>query len=200
MKMILQRSRLVAVAIGAVMLISGGVANPVDAQTRFRPIAVVNDSAITGFDFPGAAKICDAVSPKLYTMHWSLMVKFWADPILAAHPHLSEESVVRSIVRTMEIDDDGSGGGCVSDYGYPAPDEPHQIASGPQSRKLRDVVAEVAGVCAVTPLVHGYGPLDDFTRRLQLVADCSEVSGLWINRYGNLSDKKLEAIHEVVGR
>lgn len=157
-------------------------------------------STITGFDFPGAAKICDAVSPKLYTMHWSLMVKFWADPILAANPHLSEESVVRSIVRIMEIDDEGTGGGCVSDYGYPAPDEPHQIASSPQSRKLRDVAAEVAGVCAVTPLVHGYGPLDDFTRRLQLVADCSEVSGLWINRYGYLSDEKLEAIHEVVGR
>ena len=157
-------------------------------------------STVTGFDFPGAAKICDAVSPKLYTMHWSLMVKFWAEPILAANPQLSEESVVRSLVRIMEIDDDGTGGGSVSDYGYPAPDEPHPIASGPQSRKLRDVVGEVAGECAVTPLVHGYGPLNDFKRRLQLVADCDAVTGLWINRYGYLSDEKLEAIHEVIDR
>lgn len=157
-------------------------------------------STITGFDFPNAAKICDAVSPKLYTMHWSLMVKFWAEPILSANPQLSEESVVRSIVRIMEIDDDGTGGGCVSDYGYPAPDEPHPIASGPQSRKLRDVAGEVAGECAVTPLVHGYGPLDDFRRRLQLVTDCDSISGLWINRYGYLSDEKLDAIHDVVNQ
>jgi len=155
-------------------------------------------STVTGFDFAGAAAICDAVSPKLYTMHWSLMVKFWADPILAANPQLSEASVVRALVRFMEIDDDGTGGICVSDYGYPAPDEPHAIASGPQSRKLGDVAAEVGDACLVTPLVHGYGPLDDFTRRLQLVADCDAVSGLWINRYGYLSDDKLAAIRDTV--
>ena len=155
-------------------------------------------STVTGFDFPGAAKICDAVSPKLYTMHWSLMVKFWAEPILKANPQISEESVVRSIVRIMEIDDDDTGGGGLSDYGYPAPDEPHPIASEPQSRKLRDVSAEVGDACEVTPLVHGYGPLGDFTRRLQLVADCEAVSGLWINRYGYLSDDKLNAIAETV--
>lgn len=107
---------------------------------------------------------------------------------------------MRALVRIMEIDDDGTGGGCVSDYGYPAPNEPHPIASGPQSRKLRDVAAEVAGACAVTPLVHGYGPLDDFTRRLQLVADCDAVSGLWINRYGYLSDEKLDAIGTTVSQ
>ena len=157
-------------------------------------------STVTGFDFAGAAKICDAVSPKLYTMHLSLMVKFWAEPILKANPQLSEESVVRAIVRIMEIDDDGTGGGCVSDYGYPAPDEPHPIASNPQSRKLNDVAAEVAGRCEVTPLVHGYGPLEDFTRRLELVADCDAVSGLWINRYGYLSDEKLDAIRTAVSR
>ena len=155
-------------------------------------------STVTGFDFAGAAKICDAVSPKLYTMHWSLMVKFWADPILAANPQLSEASVVRALVRFMEIEDDGTGGASVSDYGYPAPDEPHPIASGPQSRKLREVVAEVDHACLVTPLVHGYGPLDDFTRRLELVTQCDAVSGLWINRYGYLSDDKLAAIRDTM--
>lgn len=151
-------------------------------------------STVTGFDFPGAAEVCDAVSPKLYTMHWSLMVKFWADPILAANPQLSEESVVRAIVNVMEIDPDGTGGSTVADFGYPAPDEPHPIASGPQKRKLDEVAAAVGDRCQVTPLVHGYGPLEDFTRRLQLVADCDAVSGLWINRYGYLSDDKLAAI------
>lgn len=155
-------------------------------------------STVTGFDFGGAAAICNAVSPKLYTMHWSLMVKFWVEPILAANPQLSEESVVRSIVRMMEIEEDEKGGTSVSDYGYPAPNEPHSTPDGPQSRKLRDVAAEVDNACLVTPIVHGYGPLDDFTRRLKLVADCDIFSGLWINRYGYLSNDKLTAIRDTI--
>ncbi|MEM7189238.1 MAG: peptidylprolyl isomerase [Pseudomonadota bacterium] len=42
---------------GAVMLTVGAIANPADAQTRFRPIAVVNDSAITGFDLAQRAQL-----------------------------------------------------------------------------------------------------------------------------------------------
>ena len=147
----------------------------------------------TGFSFPGAAEICHAVSPKLYTMHWSLMVKFWAEPILAANPQLSEEAVVRCLVRLMDIDD-GDGGSTIADYGYPAPDEPHPIPDAPQLRKMADVADQVGSACSVTALVHGYGPIDDFTRRLNLVADCDAINGLWINRYGYLSDAKLDAI------
>ena len=45
----------------------------------------------------------------------------------------------------------------------------------------------------MTPLMHGYGPYDDFCRRLRVVAD-SPAHGVWINRYGYLSDDKLDAI------
>ncbi|MHC4878941.1 MAG: hypothetical protein ACYTGL_21020 [Planctomycetota bacterium] len=147
----------------------------------------------TGFSFPGAAEICHAVSPKLYTMHWSLMVKFWAEPMLVGNPQLSEEAVVRCLVRLMDIADD-SPGLTIAEYGYPAPDEPHPVPDGPQLRKLADVAEQVGENCDVTALVHGYGPLDDFTRRLQLVADCGAINGLWINRYGYLSDAKLDAV------
>ena len=78
-------------------------------------------------------------------------------------------------------------------YGYPEPDEPHPIPDGPQIRKIAQVLSAVDGKAKVYALVHGYGPLDDFKRRLQLVAD-SPVDGVWINRYGYLSDEKLDAI------
>ena len=48
----------------------------------------------------------------------------------------------------------------------------------------------------ITPIVHGYGPLEDFERRLQLVAT-SKADGVWINRYGYLGDDKLDAIGEI---
>lgn len=152
---------------------------------------------VTGLDFSGAAAICGAVSPKFYTMHWSLMVKFWAEPILAGNPQLSEEAVVGCLVRLMDIADEGRSGLRVSDYGYPAPDEPHPIPDAPQMRKLSQVAAEVNGQARLTPLVHGYGPPDDFRRRLELVASCDAIDGLWINRYGYLGQPKLDAIRDV---
>lgn len=153
-------------------------------------------SIATGFNFAGAAAVCDAVSPKFYTMHWSLMVKFWADPILEANPQLNESAVVDCLVRMMDIGD-GETGKTVADYGYPAPDEPHPIPDEPQLRKLQQVAAEIGDAAQVIPLVHGYGPLEDFRRRLELVGSNESIAGVWINRYGYLSDEKLDAIRQV---
>jgi hypothetical protein len=152
-------------------------------------------SFITGLDFAGAAKICNSVCPKLYTMHWSLIVKFWGDVLMAANPGLDEALVVRAIVHLLDLDDDGSKSR-IDDYGYPEPDEPHPIPTTTQVRKLHQVMDATRGQTQVYALVHGYGPLDDFRRRLQLVAD-SPVDGVWINRYGYLSDEKLDVIREV---
>lgn len=152
-------------------------------------------SDVTGFDFAAAAEICDAVSPKLYTMHWSQMVEFWGRPLLDANPSINESLLTAALARLMQIDD-APDGKTLADFGYPAPDEPHQIADEPQRRKIADVIETVGEQCTVTPLVHGYGPTTDFRRRLQLVAE-SDADGIWINRYGYLGDDKLDAIADV---
>jgi hypothetical protein len=149
-------------------------------------------SDLTGFDFAGAAEICDAVSPKLYTMHWSQMMTFWGEELLRRNAGLDESLLTAALARLMDVDDE-PGGKTLADFGYPAPDQPHPIADGPQRRKIQQVIATVGGKAAVTPLVHGYGPVDDFRRRLRLVTQ-SAADGVWINRYGYLSDEKLEAI------
>ena len=50
----------------------------------------------------------------------------------------------------------------------------------------------------VLPLIHGYGPDDDFQRRVKVVAD-SQAEGVWVNRYGYLGDPKLESIRMLLG-
>jgi hypothetical protein len=152
-------------------------------------------SYITGLDFAGAAPHCASLAPKLYTMHWSLIVEFWGRALLAANPDLDERLLVRSLVNLLDLADD-DGGDRLADYGYPGPDEAHPIPDGPQARKIEQAMAAVGGRSDVYPLVHGYGPLDDFRRRLQLVAD-SPADGIWINRYGYLSDDKLDAIGQI---
>ena len=146
----------------------------------------------TGMDLNGASQICDAVSPKLYTMHWSAMVEFWGRELLDHNAGLDERLVVRSLVNLFDLDDEATASR-IMDYGYPLPDEPHPIPNRPQERRIQQSIAEVRGETNVTFFMHGYGPIDDFTRRFRLVAE-SKADGVWINRYGYLSNEKLDRV------
>ncbi len=150
---------------------------------------------LTGFDFDTAGDICAAVSPKLYTMHWSVMIQFWAETLLASNAGLSEHCVVRALASLFDLADENTAER-ISDYGYPEPNELHPIPTCVLRRKIEQALAQANGKTAITPLVHGYGPLEDFSRRLQVVAD-SAVDGAWINRYGYLSDQKLDAVGQI---
>ena len=86
----------------------------------------------------------------------------------------------------------------MEDYGYPHPDQPHPVPDPPQLRKLATVREEMGNQASLVPLVHGYGPLADVRRRLGLVME-SEADGVWINRYGYLSDEKIAMIRDLWG-
>ena len=165
----------------------GGAEKELSANAFMPPF-----SLFTGFDFAGAAEHCQAASPKFYTMHWSVMVEFWGEVLLARNPGLDESLVVKALANLFDLGDEITAQR-ISDYGYPMPDEPHPIPNAPQARKIQQVMAEAGDRVRITPLVHGYGPLEDFCRRFQIVAD-SEAHGVWINRYGYLSDEKLDAV------
>ncbi len=60
---------------------------------------------------------------------------------------------------------------------------------------IRQAQAE-AGTATVAAFAHGYGPLEDV--RSGWVPPLKRANGqLWVNRYGYLSDAKLEAIGEL---
>ncbi len=151
---------------------------------------------LTGFDFAGAAAFSASIAPKLYTMHWSLIVKFWGDVLLAENPGLDEEVLVHCLVNLLDLNEPNAGGDTIADYGYPEPDEMHPISNAAQARKIEQAMVAVGGRVPVTPIVHGYGPLDDFRRRFALVAR-SRADGVWINRYGYLDDPKLDAVGDL---
>lgn len=151
----------------------------------------------SGFDFARAARHSSAISVKLYTMHWPMIVRFHGEQILAANPGLSERTLVRALVRWMDVADD-EGLDTLAAYSYPEPESPHAVGARAQARKIREAQREAGGV-AIYSLAHGYGPLEDFRTRLRTAWEASP-HGLWINRYGYLSDRKLEAAGEVCGR
>ena len=149
---------------------------------------------VSGMDFRRVAQHSTAISCKLYTMHWPMMLRFYGDQILSANPGLSSSLLARALVRLLDIADDG-GLGTVEAYSYPPPDVPHPVGSRAQARKIRQAQRE-AGDTPVYVLAHGYGPLDDFRRRLEVARDVG-VHGYWVNRYAYLSDDKLEVIRDV---
>lgn len=148
----------------------------------------------SGFDFTRAARHSSAISVKLYTMHWPMMLRFYGDQIRKANPGISDRLLVRALVRWFDIADD-DGLPRLEDYAYPEPDVPHPVGLRAQARKIRQAQA-AAGDTPVYALAHGYGPLDDFKRRARAAYEAAGHR-MWVNRYGYLSDAKLEALREI---
>jgi hypothetical protein len=172
------------------VLEAGGPDKELSANAFMPPL-----SFLTGLDFAAAAGHAHSISAKLYTMHWALMVRFWGETLMAHNPGLDEALLVRALVHALDLTDDRPAGGTLAAYAYPPPDQPHPIGDGPQLRKIDQAYRMVAGQAPLYALVHGYGPEEDFRRRLRLALR-SRADGVWINRYGYLSDAKLDVIAE----
>ena len=175
-------------------------------------------SDITGLSFSGVSEHCDSISPKFYTMHWPLMVQFWTDWLLERSENLNRENLnrenlnrenlnrentVRTIASWMELGTPTEIEERLELYRYPNPEEAHPIPVTTQQSKLREVKVRLQGAetgapaaTEFVPLVHGYGPVDDFADRFSTIWN-AEVDGVWINRYGYLSDEKLELVGQV---
>lgn len=151
-------------------------------------------STLAGMDYRMVAPHSAGISVKLYTMHWPMIARFYADELKQANPALSEEKLVRTIVRLLDLDDAGKYHR-IADLTYPEPDVPHPAGIDNQIRKIHQA-QRVAGKTQVYALAHGYGPVADFRARLQAAFNASNGK-VWINRYAYLDDEKLSVIREV---
>ena len=148
----------------------------------------------SGMDFARLARRVDGFSVKLYTMHWPMMLDFYGSVLRKANPNVSTKLLARALVRWMDIADD-DGLPRLEDYTYPPPDVPHPVGLRAQERKILDARRQ-AGQTPVYALAHGFGPVEDFRRRLE-VAWMASDRRIWVNRYAYLSDEKMDVIRDV---
>jgi len=148
----------------------------------------------SGMDFKRVAEHSTAVSVKLYTMHWPMILRFYGDQIRKANPGLSDGPLVRALVKLLDIADD-DGLPRLNDYRYPPPDVPHPVGARAQARKIAQAQRD-AGDTPIYVLAHGYGPLADYRSRMQVAWQAAE-HGMRVNRYAYLTDEKLTALGEV---
>ena len=149
-------------------------------------------NAVSGFDFARAAPYSDAIGLKLYTMHWPMMLRFYADTLLATNPGLDPAKLAR---RLAALCDTGDVPASLEDVRYPEPLEPHPVSAGAQAAKVREGMQAGEG-CPVFPFAHAYGPVGDFAARALVAWDAGD-HGIWVNRYGYLSDEKLDRLGEL---
>jgi hypothetical protein len=152
---------------------------------------------LSGLDFAGLKGICQGVSVKLYTMHWPMVVRAWAESLAAANPGLADDpNLGRGVARLFGFRDD-PGPASREDWRYPEPDEAHPVGPNAQAAKIAAAQA-AAGSVPVYALAHGYGPVADFEARCAIAWRASGGK-LCVNRYGYLADAKLDAIGSVTG-
>jgi hypothetical protein len=66
------------------------------------------------------------------------------------------------------------------------------------AQKIRNAQA-AAGDRPVYAFAHGYGPVADVASRLRTAWEAG-AHGMWINRYGYMSDEKLDAVGVITRR
>jgi hypothetical protein len=148
----------------------------------------------SGMDFKRVAQHSTAISVKLYTMHWPMILRFYGDQIREANPGLSDALLVRALVNLLDIADDG-GLPTLDDYRYPPPDVTHPVGPKAQARKIAQAQRD-AGDTPIYVLSHGYGTLEDYRARTEVAWQAAK-HGMWVNRYAYLTDEKLAVLGSV---
>ncbi len=146
----------------------------------------------SGMDYRALAKVCDSLRPKLFTFHWSVIPRWYGQTLLKWNPRLSERFLLDMLVRCFELDDDISNRS-FAHYYIPSPDELHPARPELWRLKTDEVVDQVAGRTKVYAYAHSYRPLAQWKRMIEVLRD-SRADGMWVQRYGYLSDAKLEAL------
>jgi len=150
----------------------------------------------SGFDIKKLTPHVSGIGVKLYTMHWPMMVRGYADRILASNGNVSESALLKGIFTVLDLLDDAPPSQ-IKDVHYPEPDEPHLAGIQAQKRKILET-RKLAGDTPVHAFSHAYGPMDDYRARMEVAW---ETSGhrMVVNRYGYMSDEKLDVLGEITG-
>ncbi|MEX0828444.1 MAG: hypothetical protein WD005_05780 [Haliea sp.] len=145
---------------------------------------------LTGFDLSAAGKHCDMVGVKLYTMHWPLIERNYLDSLIT-RASFTPESVARSLSVLLALSPRNERDPI--SIRYPEPDEPHPCATADLIEKTRTAKASIPQGTRFCSITHAYGPIADFVRRFEAAA-LGAGGAVHINRFGYLSDAKLQAI------
>jgi hypothetical protein len=148
---------------------------------------------LSGFDLAALDGLGAELGVKLYTMHWPMIERAFGEAI-AAHTGMDLAAALTLARRAFAFT--AAPVGTPAAVRYPEPDEAHPADDVKILAKLAAARAPLTRA-PFWALAHGYGPVDDMLRRLR-VAFAGSGGRVHMNRYGYLSDEKLQAIGALV--
>jgi len=149
----------------------------------------------SGMDYRALAGICQSVRPKLYTFHWSVMPRWYGQLLREWNPSLPESQLLDTLVAALDLPDDVSPR-TFARYHIPAPEEAHPALPESWRSKLDEVVDQVGGRTRCYAYAHSYRPAEQWKRMVAVVRD-SRVDGMWVTRYGYMTDAKLQILADM---
>ncbi len=156
-------------------------------------------SLITGMDYGTIGQVASATRCKLFTFHWPLITRWWAETLLTWNPTLGEDATLRAVTAALDLPAPHERGPLrLDDFHMPAPDESHPITPEALTRKLNQAVALAGAGAPCQAYVHSYRPANEFAEALA-AAQASTAQGCWVQRYGYLSDEKLDLLRAAWG-
>jgi hypothetical protein len=154
-------------------------------------------SRITGMDYRTVSQVCQQTRCKLFTFHWPMITRWWSETLLEWNPDLAQNDVLGAVKAALDLPTPATEHRKnLSDYGMPHPDEPHPITPAALTRKMNQAVALAGDGAPCFASVHAYRPANELVHHLEAVL-ASDAPGCWIQRYGYLSDEKLELVREI---
>ena len=108
------------------------------------------------------------------------------------NPQLSERCLLDTLVELLDLPDHLSPRSFAK-YHIPAPEKEHPALPEAWRTKLDEVAQEVGGRAKCYAYAHSYRPEAQWKRMVAVVRD-SQVDGMWVQRYGYLTDSKFEIL------
>ena len=104
-------------------------------------------NVLSGLDYGRVSRYSSALSVKLYTMHWPMMLGFYGERLHRANPGVSEQLLARVLARLFDTGQEPAPAR-LEDFRYPSPEEPHPVGEAAQQRKIAQAQLEAGS----TPL------------------------------------------------
>jgi len=149
----------------------------------------------SGADYRRLADIVTAVRPKLHTFHWSTLPRWYGERLRAWNPTVGEQPILDMLVTLLDLPDDQAPRS-FDKYHIPAPDEIHPARPEAWRTKLQQAVDQVGGRAKCYAYAHSYRPLKQWRQMIEVVRE-TDVDGMWVQRYGYLSDAKLRVLGDL---
>lgn len=151
---------------------------------------------MSGASYPREDNGLDSQRPKLYSFHWHMMVRWWAESMLSwnRESQITPSQATAAILALFGMVLEEAPATVTPDmFGMPGPDDSHNLTPDSYTNRIENALLAKQPQAPLMPFIHGYRSTESFASLLQAVRPYT-TEGLWVQRYGYLNDDKLAAL------